>query len=224
MLDKPHHERMVAAIQQSTTLDLDRLRIIRKLPQEACTAAIAACVGSLRAAGDVATIVALLLEHGIDRSALTRAFNEVKDAPGLTRMMKRWTLKLALPPHPVPSSDAYQPITTAAELASVARRYRNCMVHHLPGVLDGADAFAEFRRNQSVRGMIVHLRRRDDVWVVEGTYGVSNTRPNPNEDCAALSYLERQGVLPPARSRTESGQWAALTRLTSQWMFEEQNE
>ena len=219
MLTKPHHNRVVPTIRHIKRLDLNRLRVIRQLPAEVCNPAIVQALEDVAPAADLAKIVSLFAESGLDRAAMTAAFNRVKSDEALRKTVQRWALKTVLPPHPVPASDDYHPITASAHLGAMGRRYRNCMAQYIPGALDGLDSFALFKPASSNKGMIVHLQRRDEVWRIEGLFGPQNCRPDPALHDAGTAYLEEHGVLKRPREHTPTGPWAALGRFTSPYLF-----
>jgi hypothetical protein len=223
MLTKPSHPRIVSTIRHSESLDLTRLRIIHQLPEEVCTPVIAQVLTDFRAAADLAKVVTLFAEGGLDRAAMTDAFHRVRSEDALRKTIKRWALKTILPPHPIPASDAYQPISTSAGLRDTGRRFRNCMAQYIAGSLDGFDAFAVFRPDPSKRGMIVHLERRDGAWHVEGLFGPQNMRPDPELSSAGISYLESHGVTKRPRDKAQFGPWAALGRFTSPFAFADED-
>jgi hypothetical protein len=220
MLMTPSHERIVPTINHVESLSLSRLRIIRQLPTEVCNPAIAQALDNIGSAADLAKIVTLFAEAGLDRAAMRAAFDRVRSETGLHKTIKRWALKTILPPHPIPPSDDYQPITSGAGLRDTARRFRNCMTQYLPSALDGLDAFALFKPSWSKRGMVVHLQRGDgDVWHIEGLFGQQNTRPDPKLHGAGTAYLEGHRVFKRPREKTPTGPWSALNRFTSPYLF-----
>ena len=219
MLTTPSHARIVPTINHVESLDLKRLRVIHQLPLEVCNPGIAQALDNIGPASDLAKIVTLLSEAGLDRAAMRAAFDRVETDVGLRKTIKRWALKTILPPHPIPSSDDYQPITTCAGLQETGRRFRNCMAQYLPGALDGFDAFALFKPKLSKRGMIVHLQRLNDIWHIEGLFGQQNTRPDPELRGSGNAYLEGHGIFKRPREKSPTGPWSALERFTSPFMF-----
>ena len=219
MLSSPSHDRVIPTIRHYYRLDLTCLRVIRQLPAEVCNPVIVKALDNIGPAADLAKIIALFAEGGLDRAAMTAAFDRVKSDDALRKTVQRWALKTILPPHPIPASEDYHPITSSARLGETGRRFRNCMAQYIPGALDGVDAFALFKPQSSKRGMIVHLQRRDDVWHIEGLFGPQNTRPDPELHGAGSAYLAEHGVSKRPREQTPTGPWAALGRFTSPYLF-----
>jgi hypothetical protein len=141
----------------------------------------------------------------------------------LRKTIKRWALKTILPPHPVPASDDYQPITSSASLRETGRRFRNCMAQYIAGSLDGFDAFALYQPDPTKRGMIVHLEQREGQWHIEGLFGPQNMRPDRELCEAGSAYLESHGVSKRPRDKVQFGPWAALGRFTSPFMFADED-
>jgi hypothetical protein len=219
MLSTPSHDRVIPTIRHISALDLTKLRVIRQLPPEVCNPSIVQALDNVGPAADLAKVITLFAEAGLDRLAMTSAFDRVTCENALRKTIKRWALKTVLPAHPVAPSDSYRPISTSAQLQETGRRFRNCMSQYISSALDGIDALALFKPGLSKRGMIVHLQRRDEVWIIEGLFGPQNSRPDPELHREGTAYLESHGVSKRPREQTPTGPWAALGRFTSPYLF-----
>ena len=218
MFSNPKHPEITRALGQARNLDTKTLAILRNLPPSICTANVADAVEGIGAATDLAALLSLLVSHGVDEQAFTAALRKVTSNGQLVECVTRWTLKVALPEHPVPESLIYRPVVVAADLRRLALRYQNCLRQYLTKALNGDHAFAEVMPSDGKRGLVVHLRRRESVWRVEGTFGHQNGQTCPALHRAALDHLRAHGVLERDRDRSTRGPWDVLTRLTS-WRF-----
>lgn len=222
MLAQPAHSGVRRAIGQSATLDLSKLRIVSMLPLAICTSDIAEAATTVGQAKEIIALISTMASCGIDQAAFFLALRQVQSDRQLTECLKRWALKAMLPPHPVAASDAYRPVTSAAGLREIARRYRNCIEQRfLTSSLDGEDAFAEFRLGEVGKGIVVHLQRRSGRWWLDGMYGPHNAQPKSELRLAATQYLETQGVRAQPKQHRARGPWAALGRLTSPFLYAE---
>jgi hypothetical protein len=104
-------------------------------------------------------------------------------------------------------------------LQETGRRFRNCMSQYISSALDGIDAFALFKPGLSKRGMIVHLQRHDEVWIIEGLFGMQNSRPDPELHREGTAYLASHGIAKRPREQTPTGPWSALGRFVSPYLF-----
>lgn len=111
----------------------------------------------------------------------------------------------------------YKPVMNGSTLRRLALRYRNCARGYLAEVMQGESAFAEIMH--SGRHAVAHLRRRNDVWTLEGIFGRDNTMAAPELRAPALSYLSQQGVVPTERPKDLAGEWAVLRRNTNTHLF-----
>lgn len=204
-------------IKQLDALDLLRLRIIQSLPADICTANLVRLIGNTQTASDVAKLIDLMTEGGIDRREISQALGRVTTDTQLSEFWDRWTQKLPLPEHPVPETANYQPIKCGAELRRMALRYRNCARRYLPQALEGRDAFAEYAEGGN--RAVVHLEKREDGWALAGTFGQDNGRIEPALRIAAHSYLTANGVNTTTVPMERGGDWAVLRRLSGVHTF-----
>ena len=214
----PPHSDLVRTLNQLPALDMDRLRIVLRLPHEVCCVNVVNAINSPQKARDVAMLIKLLIDHGAERQPLFEAVRKVETSKQLSRVWKRWALLLMFSEHPISTSDCYMPITKAADLRRLALRYHNCAERYVSQCLDGTDAFAEY--TDDGQSLVVHLRRKDERWFVEGMFGKHNRSPETSLKVSALAYMERYGVIrkPPRERRV--GQWDVLNRLSGYMGFD----
>lgn len=211
LLASPSDKRIVTTIQQLDKVDLPRLLIIDALPPAICTLNLVKLLQSPEVARDVRKLVDLMVENGIESSALYQALHRVTTADQLSDLWDRWSLKSNLPPHPIATSDRYAPITTGNELRGLALRYRNCVNRYLPQALDGESAFAEFT---DAGACVIHLKRYEGEWMVEGVHTKDNEAVAPELYSTAMRYLSDHGIRARPRRYETIGEWNVLRRLT----------
>lgn len=219
-LAKPPHPHLVGTINQLGALDLMKLRIAATLPQDICRANVVDAISSYKMAEDVVRIMDLFTHNGVNREALAKSVCQVGSERELGELWKRWMQRTVFPKHPVPASECYFPISTAAESVRLARQYRNCLAErYIPAILDRNDAFAEFR--VADQRAIVHLRRHGGGWRLENVLGKQNMQPKAQLRSIAVDYLRENGVAVRSERKVETGEWQVLQRLTSpSWFFE----
>lgn len=218
LLSAPPHRQVVQAINQLRSIDVDKLRIALKLPHEVCSANVVDAISNPKEAREIATVIDLLIANGADAAALFEAIRRVANGRALTQVWKRWSRRTTFATHPIAASECYKPITSAAELRELALRYHNCAERYITTVLDGFDAFAEF--HGTGRPMVVHLRREEGRWRLEGMFGRNNARPQPDQRTEALNYLRARGVESRPKPEYRRGPWQVLNRLLSPAMFD----
>ena len=218
LLKRPPHRSIISTINQLPMLDHDRLRIAQRLPAQVCCANVVSVITSVREARDVAALIDLLIANGADADALFAAIRSVESARALAGVWQRWSRRMTFGDHPVPASTAYLPIVGAHDLRRLGLRFNNCAERYIVGCLDGLDAFAEFKSNG--KAIVVHLRRKQKEWVVEGMFGKHNACPPPDVRSEAIDYLAQHGVSEKPLRETISGPWEVLNRLAHPLRFE----
>jgi hypothetical protein len=215
---QPPHEQTRKTIIGLDVLSLDRVRIARALPADLCTPELVKTIASTAHARDIIEITDLLTSRGIERDELVGAARRIRSARQHAEFWRRWSARAAFPHHPVPASIDYRPILDGRMLQEVARRYANCANRYLQAALEGRDAFAEFRCLEG--SAVVHLRKQQDKWRIEGLFGRNNVRPRPQVCVAVLDYTAQFGVRERAFREEPRGPWDVLRRLTSRTIFE----
>lgn len=218
LLSRPPHREIVRTINQLPMLDHDRLRIAQRLPAQVCCANVVLVITSVRQARDVAALIDLLIINGADADALCAAIRSVESARALAGVWQRWSRRMTFGDHPVPASANYLPILCANDLRRLALRFNNCAERYLVGCLDGFDAFAEFK--SSGKPIVVHLRRKQKEWVIEGMFGAHNACPPSALRAEVVEYLSQHGVGEKPPRETPSGQWEVLNRLAHPLRFD----
>lgn len=195
------------------SIDPVALKVARILPQQLRTPEIVSSVRKIEHARDLATVYRLFAAHGVPEDAMTQALRRARSWRGLREFARRWSLRVAFPPHPVPAEEGYRPITTGVELKAVGRTFTNCMATYLLEVLDGRSSFALVRKGEAEA--VVHLRLRGGGWTLEDIYGPDNDAPDEAVERLAEAHLLQFGIdreVPQFRGR----KWSALARLAGQ--------
>ena len=224
LLASPRHSRLAAAIQQMPAIDLPRIRILNILPEDICSPGVVEALGSVNVAKDALQVIDLLIQNGVARDGLTCAINQAKDKKQLTRVWERWAGRCRLPAQPVQAAPGYRPIETVAELRRMARRYQNCSMQFSVEALDGHSAFGEFLKQDGLHEMVVHLRRLNGIWEIDGLFLKQNRRPSVEQRERAHEFLLAVGISQRERPKKAEGQWGSLRRLTSRMLWDLEEE
>jgi hypothetical protein len=212
LLAAPPNSDLVRTLNQLPVLDMDRLRIVLRLPHEVCCVNVVNAINSPQKARDIAMLIKLLIDHGVEPQPLFDAVRKVETSKQLSSVWKRWVLMMMFSEHPIPASDCYTPITKASDLRRLALQYHNCAERYVSQCLDGIDAFAEY--TNIGQSLVVHLRRKDGRWFVEGMFAKYNRSPEASLKVSALAYMERHGVMRKPPRERHVGQWDVLNRLS----------
>lgn len=203
-------------INQLEELNPRRLMIAQRLPFDIRLPNVVQLIANPRQAADVVKLVDLFSSNGIDRASLAEALRRVSTRKQMMHLWDRWSQKLLFPPHPVPPSQHYTPISSGAELRRIALKYRNCARHYLVEVMETDAAFAEF--GCAGGEAVVHLKRRKHNWTLNGLFGKRNEAVPPVVRTPVTNYLQEHGVQTSNAEDAES-EWAVLGRLSGRHMF-----
>lgn len=220
LLAGANNGKAVSTISQLPKFDLNILDIISILPPAVCSPPVVRAMCDVSYTEQALKLIDLLVTHGVDRGALHTAIAKVETRAQLMSLWKRWALRCAFPAQPVAASSGYQPIATADELRSMARRYRNCSMRYLTEVLNGFGAFGEFLPSKGRRGMIVHMQLRSEGWQIKDFFLRDNMSPSAARRQGASEFLVAAGVKPRRVREKQTGEWDSLERLTSFAMFD----
>ena len=216
---RPETKRMVLRLEQ---VNLGSLRIARSLPCDLRLASLVEVLEDVADARALKLLIELLVGSGLERAELRRALKSVTSREALHRFVVSWAFRTTLPPHPVPGSDHYHPVTQAADLRRLALKHRNCARSHLANVLEGQAAFALFRLGD--KEAVVHLVHDYRGWHLDQIYGPANSRPDSRLATQAMAHLAGHGVvLRRARQRPPSP-WDSLRRLSGFENFQAEPE
>lgn len=218
LLSAPEHVVAASVIRQLEHVEPKRVLIARRLPSDICTANLVKVIAHPRAAADVTKLVALFSSNGIDRCALAGAVRSVASAKQLSELWDRWSQKLTFPPHPVPETQHHVPITNGFELRRIALRYRNCVRHYLAKIMEKEVAFSQFRWGGDEA--VIHLKRRERIWTLEGLFLKGNEPVSLSFRSAAEDYLQKSGVVISPNRRNAEGEWSVLSRLSGRLTFD----
>lgn len=217
LLSSPAHRKTAAVIRQLDALDLMRLRITIRLPDDIRTTPLVNIMESSRMAADVVRLVHLLSAHGLDREGLAEALRRVSTPDQFSRLWERWSEKLVFPRNPLAASEHYTPINTGEQLRRLALRYRNCARRYLAQVMVGEHAFGEFQWDRE--GGVVLLTLSNRAWILDSIFGKDNAIPGAELRRAVESYCREQGVATNLTRRNDAGEWAVLRRLSNPFRY-----
>ena len=218
VLSEPEHRAAAAVIRQLDCIGPQRVLIAQRLPADVCSPNLVKVIAYPRAARDVASLLNLFSSNGIDRSALAAAVRSVANSKQLSELWDRWSKKLTFPPHPVPMTQHHVPLTNGLELRRIALRYRNCVRHYVSKIMEEEVAFSQFRWHGEEA--VIHLRRRERTWTLEGLFGKGNEPVSLSLRSAAQDYLQKSGVVISTDRRNAEGEWSVLSRLSGRLMFD----
>jgi hypothetical protein len=213
---------VLAVLAQQPTLDLTRLRVMRTLPISIRTPRMVAMHRDTTAARQTTNLFRLMVENGVDAMALAQAIRQVQTPGELARCWRRWVEKLNFPEPPIPARSDYRPILTGRDLKATALIFRNCMRRFLSDALDGRDAFAVFCAPE--QEIVVHLRRRDGLWSLEGCHARGNRPVLIGARKAATDFARAHGIMEFERKRSSVGKWEPLREMIARWEFDHEME
>lgn len=222
LLTYPPHQKTASTLAQIGKIDLERLRVLKRLPEDLASARLAVMIRDVDYVTSALSLINLLVSANIDRDALTEALLKVESRTHLSAFWRRWSLKTDFPIHPVPASPSYRPIQDGAGLKASARAFRNCSERYLASVLEGKSAFAEFEHTD--QQVVVHLVNRRGEWMFGGAYGRQNRNVSLTVQSEVLEYLARHGVLERCDRQKASARWDALRDLTSRVGFYDEDD
>ena len=200
--------RAVAGMQD---IDLTKLRILKMLPDDFRFGNLVMALQSEDEGKAFVELVGLFEAEGLDRTVMVTAASKIHTNGGVARFAERWSRKLALPPHPVPATDFYNPVGHARDLARIAIRRRNCLRSKLVDSLEGRLAFAEVE----IAGeeAVVALVKRRGGWMLDDVYGHRNSAPSRSLVGIVIQHLELHGIPIRSPSPRDEMKWKSLSLL-----------
>ena len=217
VLSDPELRAAAAVIRQLDWIGPHRVLVAQRLPPDICSPNLVAVISYPRTARDVANLLSLFSSNGIDRTALVGALRSVTSAKQLPEFWDRWSHKLTFPPHPVPMTEHHVPIANGFELRRIALRYRNCVRHYLTKIMEKEAAFSE--AHWAGEDAVIHLKRREAIWTLEGIFGKGNDEVSPALRCALEDHLQEAGVVISPTWKNSEGEWSVLSRLSGRLMY-----
>ncbi|GAA0677852.1 hypothetical protein FHT00_003606 [Sphingomonas insulae] len=222
LLTNPPHQMLASALGQIGKIDLTRLRVLKRLPEDLAYGRLAVIMRDVDYVTSALSLIDLLVSANVDRDALTGALVKVESRSQLSAFWRRWALKTTFPSHPVPPSSFYAPIQDGHALKASALRFRNCSERYLAAVLEGKAAFAEFEHVD--QHVVVHLLNRRGEWMFESAYGRQNRNVSAAVRSEVLEYLASHGVFERCDRQKAPGRWEALRDLTSRVGFYDEDD
>jgi hypothetical protein len=177
-LGDPTHDRRRRILQQLVTIDQSKIDVLEELDDILLAFPVVATSGTRDDAAQLNRRVAFIQRLCAD--ATPDALRQSACALHGISLVNSWTAswlrradQLGAPPFP---ADAQcQPITTAPELAGLARRFRNCLVsHYMQAFLGGRITIVEYLPEP---GALALLARLDAGWWVTLSVHVSGNGP-----------------------------------------------
>lgn len=219
LLAHPPYQSLVECIYRLSSINRSKLLIARLLPDGLCRPNVVEAIKDVAGACDVVAAYDLLVVRGVDAEALAQAICKVRSERELMNLWHRWLMKADCPDHPIPSSDAYAPITSGEELHRLSLQYRNCASkRYLLPVMSGEDAMSVF--SHGGKSAMVHLRHSEGRWRCEGAYGPRNAPPPSALREALYEHLETHGVVVLSSTRRKPTEWDSLRRLVCSNLFD----
>jgi hypothetical protein len=222
LLSAPTCDALASTIEQMPRLDMVTLKIIRRLPRDLRSPSLIATIERVETAKDIASLTALMADSGIERSSLVASLRQVRTRRELARLWTRWSLKAVFPTQPLEESPLVKPVLSAAELRRLGLKYHNCAERYVSEALEGRTAFCEFLGQR--RGLVVHLRRLEERWVISDIYAARNGQVSRQARDDAIRHFAELGFHERTRRRPEVGGWSALRRLTGYHHFYEDDD
>ncbi len=218
ILVAPSRQSSAKIVLRLARISAKRLAILRVLPHDLRLTPLIDCIKDVQQARDIAAVVEKFSANGLSREAMARALRSVSTTTRLTDFMRRWSLKLSLPDHPIPASQQYRPIVSGKHLADTALRYRNCMRRYLTSALDRKSAFAEFVHDEEAA--VVHLVYRGEHWWFDEVYGLGNGLLGSAARESLMRYLAHRGVTSREYRGPSGSPWIALRRLSNEYGYD----
>jgi len=209
-------------LSQQPSVDMARLRVMRILPRPIRTPRVVAIHRDIVAARQTAKLFRLMIENGVDETALAQAIRQAETPGDLMRCWRRWVERLNFPKPPIPAQSFYRPILTGSDLKAAALAFRNCMRRFLSDALDGRDAFAVFSAPE--QEIVVHMRQRDGQWFLEGCHARGNRPVVASAARAATDFAHAHGITKFERKRSSVGRWEPLREMIARWEFDHEME
>lgn len=216
---RPKHASIINCIGGLGSVDLTRLRIANILPEAVCRPNVVESVADVPTAARLLVAVKLLSSAGVEETVVWKAVGNARDKLSLKKAIRRTMLMCVAPDHPLEATLAYRPILTPKDLHRAAAKFRNCARGYSVELLDREmpQAFATFTHDREEA--IVHLRRRDREWQLEGVFGPGNCRPSDPLRETLEVYLHRCGIQTRPQRITTS-EWDALRHFTTASVFD----
>lgn len=217
LLTYPPHQKIGSTLGQMGKIDLTRLRVLKRLPEDLASARLAVMFRDVDYVRSALSLIDLLANAGVNRGALTDALVKVESRAQLTSFWRRWALKTTFPRHPVPASAFYDPIQDGVALKASARRFQNCSERYLAAVLEGRAAFAEFEHEGE--RVVIHLQHFQGKWVVDDVYARQNRTVDTPIRSAAIKHLASFGFFEKTCRTDSANSWDTLRDFTSGFAF-----
>jgi hypothetical protein len=203
---------VVRSIMQAESLDPERLAVIEMMPKDLCDTRILGRVAGRFEATDLVLVTDFLAARGVDRgefvAGLRRSKGEIK------KVVRRWSLKIPFPPHPIPGATNYRPIRNGAELREAALKYQNCSRRYIVDSVTGEHAFGEFTSSDGQK-VLICLEKLDGDWMLDGVYGPRNRRVPSETDRQARELAFCSGIASRRRKEPADDAVEALRRYSS---------
>lgn len=138
--------------------------------------------------------------------------------------MSAWIKRCRFPPLPFEADEAAGvfPITSAAELSLKGLAYRNCSrgINKLVDAICGRSAYVAYEPGGKQTGMAQLFRLTNGSWMVEGVYGVGNSRLAAEVPEPLRAWFAERGVHSLRRPKL-SPEWKTALGLVGHRDFAE---
>ena len=159
-----------------------------------------------------------------DEAALVAAAVHGDENRKVEHFVSAWIKRCRFPPLPFEADEAAGvfPITSAAELSMKGLAYRNCSrgISRLVDAICGRSAYVAYEPGGKQTGMAQLFRLTNGSWMVEGVYGVGNSRLAADVQEPLRAWFAERGVHSLRRPKL-SPEWKTALGLVGHRDFAE---
>jgi hypothetical protein len=159
-----------------------------------------------------------------DEAALVAAAVHGDENRKVEHFVSAWIKRCRFPPLPFDADEAAGvfPITSAAELSMRGLAYRNCSrgISRLVDAICGRSAYVVYEPGGKQTGMAQLLALQSGSWLLEGVYGVGNTRLAAEVQEPLRAWFAERGVQSLRRPKL-SPEWKTALGLVGHREFAE---
>lgn len=196
----------------------ERLAIAKFLPDALRSPTLTMLLRDPDEAQNMAELFKLFTEAGADAAALVGALRRAGARNEVRCVWRSQLERLPFPAQPLPRTGTYEPVESARDLKLIALSFRNCVRRYLSDCLEGQVAFATFRASQ--QKLVIHLRRRSNLWFLDSCHAYANRRVDPDARSEAIAFLSQHGVHQFVRKSPNAGKWEPLRDIIARWELE----
>lgn len=152
-------------------------------------------------------------------AALVAAATDGGDDRKVEQFITAWIRRCRFPALPFEADPGFgvSPIQDAGRLLMKSLQYRNCArgLHRVVDAIAGRSAYVVYEPNGQPTAMALLYRLTNGGWLVEGVYGVSNSRVPAEVQRPFRAWLESRGVTSLDRPKL-TAEWKTVLSLVGQ--------